>query len=401
MKPIKLSQRISRIESSSTLAITAKAKELKNQGLKVISLAAGEPDFDTPQYIKDAAVQALKDGFTKYTPSSGILELKEAIVEKFKKDNGLIYKPEEIIVSCGAKHSLHNIMQVLCEEGDEVIIPSPYWVTYPEQVKLADGIPVILPTLEERDFKLSSSLLSRVIAGRTKILILNSPSNPTGTVYKKEELEELKEVCLENDLWVISDEIYEKIIFDGQKHWSIASLGEDIKEKTIVVNGLSKTYAMTGWRIGYAAGPREVIQALDNFQSQTTSNPTSFAQKAALIALTAPQGDKEISKMVKAFQERRDFLVQELKKWKKIRFLIPQGTFYLFLDVSEYFGGSFPGEVINSSVSFSQYLLDKMQVAVIPGSAFGNDQYIRLSFATSLENIAEGLKRIKKFLELL
>ena len=398
---IKLSERICRIGPSPTLAITAKAKEMQAQGVKVISLAAGEPDFDTPQYIKDAAVKALKDGFTKYTPASGMGELKEAIIEKFKKDNKIEYNAKEIIVSCGAKHALFNIMQVLCDQGDEVIIPAPYWVTYPEQVKLAGGNPVILPTLEERKFKLSADLLRRVINEHTRILILNSPSNPTGTVYTEGELEELKEVCLENKLWVISDEIYEKIIYDGVKHCGIASMGKDIKDKTLVVNGLSKTYAMTGWRIGYAAGPREIIQAMSNLQSQSTSNPTSFAQKAAVAALSDSQGEKAIAGMADNFRHRRDFLVKELNKWKKVHFLVPQGSFYLFLDISEYFGTSYQGPAINSSAQLSQYLLEKAQVAVIPGSAFGDDQYIRISFANSLENIEEALDRIKKFLRLL
>ena len=398
---IKLSERICRIGPSPTLAITAKAKQMQAQGLKIISLAAGEPDFDTPQYIKDTAVAALKDGFTKYTPASGTGELKETIIEKLRKDNRVEYNPKEIIVSCGAKHSLFNIMQVLCDEGDEVIIPAPYWVTYPAQVKLAGGNPVILPTLEERKFKLSAELLRRVINEHTKILILNSPSNPTGMVYTKGELEELKEVCLENKLWVISDEIYEKIIYDGVKHYSIASLGKDIQDKTLVVNGLSKTYAMTGWRLGYAAGPREIVQAMSNLQSQSTSNPTSFVQKAAVTALSDSQGEKIIAGMVDSFRQRRDFLVKELNKWKKVHFLVPQGSFYLFLDISEYFGTSYQGPTINSSAQLSQYLLEKAQVAVIPGSAFGEDQYIRISFANSLENIKEALNRIKKFLKLL
>ncbi len=396
---VKLSQRIGRINPSLTLAITAKAKEMQRQGLKIVGLAAGEPDFDTPQYIKEAAIKALGEGFTKYTPASGIIELKEAIVRKLKEDNALEYRTDEIIVSCGAKHALYNIMQTLCDEGDEVVIPAPYWVTYPEQVKLAGGIPVVIPTLEERNFKLSANLLRRVITERARIIILNSPSNPTGAIYSKDELEELKEVCLEYNLWVISDEIYEKIIYDGKKHSSIASLGKEIKRKTLLVNGLSKTYAMTGWRIGYTAGPREIIRAMGNLQSQSTSNPTSFVQKAALAALTDSRRESVIAEMLKKFQERRDFLTMELSKWEKVRFLNPDGAFYLFLDISEYFGCSFKGKTIKTSVQFSDFLLEEGKVAVIPGSAFGKDEYIRISFANSIENIAEGLKRIKKFLE--
>jgi len=397
----KLSQRIDRISPSATLAITAKAKEMQRQGIKVVSLAAGEPDFDTPEYIKEAATEALKNGFTKYTPVSGIIELKEAIVKKFKKDNNIEYNTEEIIISCGAKHVLFNIMQVLCEEGDEVIIPSPYWVTYPAQVKLAGGIPVILPTSEEKQFKLTLNTLKKDINERTKILIINSPSNPTGAVYNQDELQEIKEVCLENDLWVISDEIYERIIYDGIKHTSIASLGEDIKQKTLVVNGLSKTYAMTGWRIGYAGGDKEIIQAMTKLQSQSTSNPTSFAQKAAQIALVDPQGEKVISEMVKKFRERRDFLTEGLSKLAKLHFASPSGSFYLFLNISEYYGSSYENEIINSSIQFCRYLLEKAHVAVIPGSAFGEDRCIRISFANSIENIGEALKRIKEFLKVL
>ncbi len=396
-----LSSRINSITPSSTLAISAQAKAMQSQGINVISLAAGEPDFDTPEYIKEAAIEALKGGFTRYTPASGTAELKEAVAHKFKKDNQLDYKADEIIISCGAKHSLYNVIQVLCDKGDEVIIPSPYWLTYPAQVKLAGATAVIIPTLEERNFKLSLSLLKRAITRNSKVLIINSPSNPTGAVYKQSELEEIKEVCLEHNIWVISDEIYEKIIYDDCRHVSIASLGEDIKNKTLVVNGVSKTYAMTGWRIGYAAGPREVIAAMSKLQSHSTSNPTSFAQKGAMAALKDPQGEKIISKMVNAFYERRNFLVSELNRWEKVRFVNPSGAFYLFLDVSEYFGTVCNNVEIKSSIQFSQSLLEGARVAVVPGAAFGGDEFIRLSFATSIENIKEALARIKKFLKTL
>lgn len=389
-----LSVRAIRIKPSPTLAIDAKAKAMKAAGVDVISFGVGEPDFDTPENIKEAAIKALKEGFTKYTPVGGIDPLKDAIISKLKQDNSLEYSRDEIIVSCGAKHSLYNIAQALYGPGDEVIIPAPYWVSYPDQVLLNDAVPVFAKTFESDSFMLKPEVFEAHITSKTKALILNSPSNPTGLTYDKKALERLAEIAVRHNLYVISDEIYEKLLYDGAEHISIASLGKDIKARTIVVNGLSKSHAMTGWRVGYAAGPKEIIKAMTNIQSQSTSNPNSIAQKAAVEALTGPQDF--IGQMLGEFDKRRRFLVSELNSIKDITCLTPTGAFYAFPRTSGLYGKTVDGKTISSSSDLSLYLLEKANVALVPGDAFGDDSYVRLSYATSLENIKKAVERIKE-----
>jgi aspartate aminotransferase len=360
---------------------------MRQGGLSVISFAAGEPDFDTPNHIKDAAIEAIALGFTKYTATSGIQELKLAISKKFKDDNRLNYDPSQIIVSSGAKHSLYNCLQVLCEKGDEVIIPSPYWVSYPEMIKLAEAKPIIIQTNPKNNFKLTKKLLQSAITKKTKALILNTPSNPTGSIYNLEELKAVAEIAVSNKIWVISDEIYEKIIYDGSQHTSIASLQDDIYNLTITVNGVSKTYSMTGWRIGYLAGPRELAAAINNLQDHSTSNPTSIAQKAALAALTGNQDCVEV--MIEEFQKRRDYTMEKLKAIEGLNPIKPEGAFYIFCDISKF---------KIDSTTFACRLLEETKVAVIPGVGFGRDDYIRLSFATGMDEIKEGIDRLAKFL---
>lgn len=390
-----LSRRVSMISPSPTLAITAKANKMKAEGIDVIGFGAGEPDFDTPSNIKEAAKKALDKGFTKYTPTSGIKELKDAIRQKFKDDNNLEYSSDEILVSCGAKHSIFNAILTLCDEGDEVILPSPYWVSYLEMIKVAGAAPVIIKTTQGADFKITARQLKEAITSKTKLFILNSPSNPTGMIYNKDELGALSRIITEAKIYCISDEIYEKIIYDGLKHISIASLGDELKKLTIVVNGVSKTYSMTGWRIGYAAGPKEIIQAMSNLQDHSTSNPTSIAQFASVEAL---KGSQEVLKeMIGAFLERRNFMVERINSIKGIKCLKPQGAFYVFVDISDIMGKKFNGQVVRDSFSFTELLLENGKVAVVPGGVFGNDSFIRLSYATALTNIKNGLDRIAKF----
>jgi len=382
-----LAGRVKRIKPSATLAITARAKALRAQGVDVISFGAGEPDFDTPEHIKDAAIRALEGGFTKYTPATGIEELKEAICEKFERENGLSYSPEEVIVTCGGKQALYNIAMALFEEGDEVLVPAPYWVSYPAMIRLAEAEPVIVQTHEEEGFKLSPEALEDAITPKAKALIINSPSNPAGTAYTKEELEALVEVALRHDLWIISDEVYEHIVYDGFKHVSVASLAPEVKERTIVVNALSKTYSMIGWRMGYAAGPKEVIAAMGKVQSQSTSNPTSFAQKGAVAALRGPQG--EVAKMREEYQRRRDLIWQLLTSIEGVSCFKPLGAFYVFPSFKAYLGGK-----VKDSTELGAYLLEEAQVAVVPGVEFGKEGYLRLSFPVSPELIEEGVRRI-------
>lgn len=389
-----LSKRVSGIKPSPTLAIDAKAKALKAQGIDIVGFGAGEPDFDTPENIKEAAIKAIEEGFTKYTPVAGTDELKDAIIEKFKRDNGLNYDRSEIIVSCGAKHSLYNIAQALFDPGDEVIIPSPYWVSYPDQAILNDAIPVIIKTGD--DFRLTPQILEEKITPKTKALILNSPSNPAGMTYDKKSLEGIAEIALKHKIYIISDEIYEKIVYDGFKHVSIASLSEEAKKMTLVVNGLSKSHSMTGWRIGYTAGTKEVISAMSNIQSQSTSNPTSIAQKAAVEALKGPQDS--VRKMVEEFDRRRRYMVERLNRMDGVSCIMPSGAFYTFPKVSLLYGRSFEGTVIKNSSDLARYLLEEGKVAVVPGEPFGADGYIRLSYATSMENIEKGLDRIEEAL---
>ncbi len=389
-----LSDRAMRIKPSPTLAMDAKAKAMKAQGVEVVNFGVGEPDFDTPEHVKEAAAKAIRDGFTKYTPVGGIDELKEAVVTKFKQDNGLDYAKDEIIVSCGAKHSLYNIAQALFNPGDEVIIPSPYWVSYPDQALLNDAAPVFVATYEKDGFMLGPEDLAKKITKKTKALILNSPSNPTGLAYDRKGLEAVAEIALKHDIFIISDEIYEKLVYDGTVHTSIASLGREIKDRTIVVNGLSKSYAMTGWRIGYAAGPKDIIKAMTNIQSQSTSNPNSIAQKAAVAALNGPQDF--VSVMRSEFDKRRKFLIGGLNSINGVCCLNPNGAFYAFPNISKLYGGKAGARQVNSSLDMAMYLLEDANVALVHGEAFGDDNYIRLSYATSLDNIRKGLDRIKE-----
>ncbi|AGY77620.1 pyridoxal phosphate-dependent aminotransferase [Clostridium autoethanogenum] len=391
-----LSKKAEKIQPSITLAITAEAKRMKSEGIDVIGFGAGEPDFNTPENIQEAAIESMKKGCTKYTPASGISELKEAIVKKFKKDNGLSYNTNQIIISTGAKQCLSNTFLATLNPGDEVIIPTPYWVSYPELVKLADGVPVFADTKEEDGFKYTLETLEKAYTKNTKMILLNSPNNPTGTIYSKEELEVIANFAKEKDLLILSDEIYEKLIYGTNAHISIASLSEDAYNRTIVINGVSKTYAMTGWRIGYAAANKDIIKVMSNVQSHTTGNPNSIAQYAAVAALNGK--DTQIKSMVSEFKNRRDCMVSKIDKMKNVSCLNPEGAFYVMLNISNLFGKTIDGVVINNSLEFSQKLLEKEKVAVIPGLGFGLDGYIRLSYATSMENIQNGMDRIDKFI---
>lgn len=384
------------ISPSSTLAIDAKAKKMKAEGLDVIGFGAGEPDFDTPEHIKKAAIAAIESGFTKYTPASGILELKQAICNKFKKDSGLDYTPEQIIVSNGAKHSLVNIFQALCNPGDEVIIPAPYWVSYPEMVKMADATPVIIRTSEHSGFKFSVQQIKQALTRKTKAIIINSPCNPTGMVYSHKELAEIADLAVEHGIFVVSDEIYEKLIYDGYEHVSIASINDKIKEQTIVVNGVSKTYAMTGWRIGYTASNSEIAKIMGNMQSHATSNPNSIAQKAAEAAINGEQDI--VNDMVSAFITRRNYMVKRIHSIPGLSCVTPNGAFYVLMNISKFIGTEIDGIEIKGSNDFADALLEKAKVALVPGSGFGIDTHVRLSYATSLQNITEGLNRIENLL---
>jgi len=387
---MKLSKRVETLTPSTTLAITAKAKELKQQGINVISFGAGEPDFNTPDHIIEAAYQSMKDGQTKYTPAAGLPELRKAICEKLKTDNNLSYDISNICVCSGAKHALYNIFQVMCNPGDEVIIPIPYWVSYPEQVKLASAVPVYVEGLESNNFKITAEQLNSAITNNTKAIVLNSPSNPSGTVYTKDELEAIAEVCINNDIYVISDEIYEKLIYDDTVHISIASLNEEIFKRTLVVNGVSKPYSMTGWRIGYVAGDKEIIKAIIDLSSHSTSNPTTMSQWGSLVALTETQ--QPLVEMVSEFSKRRKVMIDLLNNIDGITCSLPKGAFYAYANVSELLD-----DKIKTSDEWAKALLENANVAVIPGSAFGSNNHIRLSYATSMNNIEEGIKRIKQY----
>lgn len=384
----RLAGRLKKINPSSTLTITTKAKKLKSEGCDIIDFAAGEPDFDTPDFIKDAGIEAIKSGFTKYTPTTGILELKKLIGEKFKKDNSLDYNPDQIVVSCGAKHSIFNALMVLVNRGDEVIIPLPYWVSYPEMVNLCEGKPHFIKTRPENNFKMKVSDLERHINSKTKVIILNSPSNPCGSVYNLDELQAIAKICVVKKVFVISDEIYEKIIFDNLKHISVASLGKDIYDLTITVNGLSKSFSMTGWRLGYLGGVQDIVDAIAKLQDHSTSCPTSISQKAAQRALSAT--DDFSKDICQEFQKRRDYVVSRLKQIKKISFVSPLGAFYIFCDISK---------TAMDSVTFANRILDEIGVCVIPGEGFGKDDYIRISFATSMEQIEKGMDKLKNWID--
>jgi aspartate aminotransferase len=390
---MELANRVKTLTPSSTLAITAKAKELKQQGHDVIALGAGEPDFNTPESILQAAEEAMKQGMTKYTPSGGIVELKEAIIAKFKADNHLVYEKEQIIVTTGAKHALYTLFQVILNEGDEVIVPAPYWVSYPEQVKLAGGVPVFVPAKEENAFKVTPEELELAITDKTKAIIINSPSNPTGMMYSKEELEQLGEICLKHNILIVSDEIYEKLIYSEDPHVSIAQLSPVLKEQTVVVNGVSKSHSMTGWRIGYAAGPANIIKAMTSLASHSTSNPTSIAQYAALAAYKM---DGEFSeKMKHVFSERLEKLYQLITEMPGVTCIKPKGAFYLFPNVTE----AVRANGFKNVDDWARALLEEEKVALIPGTGFGAPNNIRLSYATSIEALEEAANRIKRFIK--
>ncbi len=394
---MELARRIRQIPPSATLALNAKANQLKAQGVDVVNFGVGEPDFDTPDNIRQAGVRAIQEGFTRYTPVGGIVELKEAIIKTFHTSYGLAYTPAEIMVSCGGKHALYNLFQVIFDEGDEVVVPAPFWVSYPPMLMLAEAKPVIIPTREENGFKLTVDELKAHLTPRTKGIILNSPSNPTGMVYTRAELEALAEVILAHKLLVVSDDIYDRILFDGASFVNLAMLSPELKAQTFVLNGLSKTYAMTGWRIGYAAGNAEAISAAVNLQSQSTSNPTSISQKAGVEALNGAQDT--IATMVKEFAWRRDDIYQRLLAIPGVTTPKPGGAFYIFPNFSAYFDRLIPRPGQSHSQALAEYFLEEAQVAAVPGAEFGEDRCIRFSFATSRERIATGVQRIQAALE--
>jgi len=396
---IGIAQRAKAIKPSPTLAMAAKAKAMKAQGIDVVDFGVGEPDFDTPENVKQAGIKAIQTGCTKYTPAGGTDELKDAVVDKLKKDNGLTYERSQVLISCGAKHSLYNIAEALFDPGDEVIIPSPYWVSYPDQVILNDATPVIVETTEQEGFRISAAKLEKAITKKTKAIVLNSPSNPTGLAYDRKTLEEIAAVAVKHRIYVISDEIYEKLVYDGFTHISIASLNPEIKELTIVVNGVSKSHAMTGWRIGFAAGPKDVITAMANIQSQSTSNPASISQKAALEALRGPQDFLPV--MNAEFDKRRKYMVERLNKMQGVSCMLPVGAFYAFPNVSKLYGKSAGGKIIKNSGDLAAYLLEAAKVALVSGDSFGADAYIRLSYATSMEIIKKGMDRIEEAVNVL
>jgi aspartate aminotransferase len=382
----KISQRAASLSPSLTLAIDSKAKQMKAEGHDVVGFGAGEPDFDTPPHIKDACAAALAAGFTKYTPSSGIPELRQAVADKFKRDNGLTYKPSQIIVSCGGKHSCYNVVLATCEAGDEVIIPAPYWLSYPEMVKLAGATPVILPTSDKTEFKVTPQQLRDAITPRTRLFILNSPSNPTGTVYTPDEIKALGDVCVERGVLIMSDEIYEHLVYDGAVHQSVASFSPAHYDHTIIVHGLAKAWSMTGWRLGFLAAPEPIAKAIDAIQSHSTSNPTSFAQKGGVAALTGPQD--HLPRWLAEYAKRRTYAWQKLNSIPGISCVNAKGAFYLFPNISK---------LGLKSADFCARLLEQEKVAAVPGIAFGADDYLRISYATSLANIEKGLDRLERF----
>ncbi|HEY3309803.1 MAG TPA: pyridoxal phosphate-dependent aminotransferase [Desulfuromonadaceae bacterium] len=392
---MKLADRVNKIQPSPTLAIDAKAKALKAQGVDIIGFGAGEPDFDTPSNIREAGKKAIDAGFTRYMPVGGADDLKDAIIAKMKRDHDLEYTRDEISVACGAKHTLYNISQALIQEGDEVIIPAPYWVSYPDQVVLAGGTPVFIETDEKTLFKIKPDQLEKAITSKTKALILNSPCNPTGTSYSEDELKAIGQVCLKHNFLIISDDIYERLIYDGLKFANIVQVVPELKPRTVVVNGVSKTYAMTGWRIGYACGPKELMGAMTKMQSQSTSNATSIAQKASVEALNGPQ--EAVSAMCVEFEKRRSYIVERLNSMPGVSCFKSTGAFYVFPNFSTCYGKKTPnGKLIQNSTDFAAYLLEDAMVALVPGVAFGADKYARLSYAISMENIKKGMDRIEE-----
>lgn len=393
---VRLSSRARSIRPSATLAVNARAKALAAQGREIINLSVGEPDFPTPEAASAAGIAAVEEGFTKYTPVSGIPALREAVSEKLRRDNGLDYSPEQIVVSTGAKQALYNAFQVLCEPGDEVLIPSPYWVTYPEQVRLSGGVPVFVETDEESGYTLDVGLLAKKVTPRTRLLVLNSPSNPTGAVYPRDVVEAVAELVLEHDLYIISDEIYEKLVYHGAEHTSPASLGPEVKRRTVVINGVSKAYSMTGWRIGYAAAELPVARAMAALQGHVTSNPCSVAQKAALGALRGAAG--AVEEMVSEFEARRDYMVARLKEMPGLRTPEPEGAFYVFPSLDGLTGREVAGKKVEDGGDLAMVLLEEAGVAVVPGAAFGKADAVRLSYAASMDLMKKALDRMEKVL---
>lgn len=389
---MKLAQRVSRVSPSPTLRITAEAKAMAARGVDVIDFASGEPDLDTPRTVKEAGIAAIHGGVTKYTAAGGTDELKQAVMEKLQRDQGLRYEKSQVLISNGAKHSLYNLAQAFIEAGDEVIIPAPYWVSYPDQVLLNDGTPVLVPTDDTTGFQLTGAVLERHVTARTKAVVVNSPGNPTGAIYDRATLEGIADVALRHGLLIISDEIYEKLLYDGRTHVSIASLGPEVQARTVVVNGVSKAYSMTGWRIGYAAGPTDLIAAMTTVQSQSTSNPASMSQKAAVAALHG--GDAFIKELVAEFDQRRRYMVERLNAIPGIRCARPKGAFYAFPHVGQLLGRRAPDGPLASATALAGYLLKEARTALVPGEAFGAPDYLRLSYATGMPNIVTGLDRI-------
>jgi len=393
-----LSRRVRSISPSSTLAITAMAKRMQAEGIDVISFAGGEPEFDTPEHVKAAGIRAVRDGFTKYTAPAGIEELRDAVVAKLKRDNGLEYTQDEVVTCSGSKQALYNLAMVFFDKRDEVIIPAPYWVSYPEQVRLADATPVFAPTREEEGFRLKRGDLERVLTRRTKAVILNSPCNPTGAVIELDELKAIAELAVEKDFYLVSDEAYEALTYDGVKHVSIASLGEEVKARTFVVGSTSKTYAMTGWRLGYAAGPKEIIKAMIGLQSHSTSAPASPSQKAAVAALLGPR--ETVESMRREFEKRRRYLLERLHGIPGVRCVPPEGAFYAFPNVSAFYGKKVArGRKISGSTDLTAYLIQEARVTVVPGADFGSDKHVRISYCLGMEQIREGLERMAKAFE--
>ncbi len=385
------------IAPSPTLSIDAKYKQMLADGIDVVGFGAGEPDFDTPEYIRKAAVDAINGGQTRYTPAAGTLKLRQAVATKFLNDNKLKYEPTQIVISNGAKHSLTNAFSAILNPGDEVIIPAPYWVSYPEMVKMADGVPKFVYAGEDQEFKITPDQLKAAITDKTKAVILNSPSNPTGMVYTEAELRALAETAVNSGLIIVADEIYEKLVYDDNAHVSIASFSDEIKEHTITINGVSKSYAMTGWRIGFAAANKDIAKIMSNIQSHAASNPNSIAQAATIAALEGPQD--EVEEMRKVFSERREHMVKRINSIEGVSCLMPQGAFYVMMNVSKLFGKTFYGKTIQTSDDFAELLLEHAKVALVPGSGFGAEGYVRWSYATSIENINKGLDRLEAFLK--
>ncbi len=391
---MKLSKRVSSVQPSVTMAVTAKAKQLKSEGVDVVGFGAGEPDFDTPQNIKNAAKKAIDDGVTKYTPAGGTEELKQAVVEKFKRENGLEYQTSQITINCGAKHSIYNICQVIMDPGDELIIPSPYWVSYPEFANLAEGKPVFVDTDYENGFDLDVKAIEQAVTDKTKAIVVNSPSNPTGAVYSEQRLRAVAELAVEKDLIIISDEIYEHLVYDGQQHFSIATISDEVKQKTVVVNGVSKAYSMTGWRIGYTASVPEIAKAISTIQSHSTSNPTSISQKASVEALLGPQ--EEVAKMRGEFEKRRGYIVERLNKMAGVSCHQPGGAFYVFPSFAAVMGKSYNDKKLENTLDLADYLLTECKIAPVPGEGFGAPGYMRFSYAASLDDITKGMDRLEE-----